>query len=297
MNANTFPIRILSEKTGVPTATIRAWERRYNVLPAQRTASGHRHYNDEDAVYVSHLVACMEQGMTISKAIREVDNQLQQGQRLTAQARNTQSSQWQYYVDEMLLSVAQFDLTRLDQAYQQAMGLFAVDAVTEQVLCPTLATLGERWQDRAAGIAEEHFFTSYLRNKIGARLHHHPDSLGSIIIVACMPGERHDLGSMLFALYAQNKGYRVISLGADMPIEQLPAVTSQSGARGIVLSSTAGQLPIEEIHQLLTLVKHTDVPIMLGGPASLVQGNKFAGLVMLGTQFRSAIDCLLVQVP
>lgn len=292
MTQDTFPIRILSEKTGVPSATIRAWERRYNILPAQRTASGHRHYNEDDAVYVSHLVACMDQGMTISKAIREVDNQLQQGRTLTAQVRNTQSSQWQYYVDEMLLAVAQFNSERLNQTYQQAMALFAVDVVTEKVLCPTLVRLGQRWQERSAGIAEEHFFSAYLRNKIGARLHHHRSSNGTVIVMACVPGERHELGLLLFALYAQSKDYQVVYLGADLPLDQLVSVVTQTKASAVVLSSTADQLNQQQGMQLTQLTAEVDVPVMLGGNYKQSKDTKIDEIVMLGADFSVAVKQL-----
>lgn len=292
MSTDTFPIRILSEKTGVPTATIRAWERRYNILPAQRTESGHRHYTDDDVVYVSHLVACMEQGMTISKAIREVESQLQQGQALSAQVRNSQSSQWQYYVDEMLLAVAQFDAARIDKAYHQAMALFAVDVVTEQVLCPTLVALGERWQTRPAGIAEEHFFTTYLRNKIGARLHHQNAKDGPVVVLSCLPQEKHELGSLLFALYLQNSGYKVIPLGADLPLSQLPAVVQQVKANAIVLSTTATALSAEVTAQLSTLIADASVPVMLGGHANTITLQSVSGLIGLGSVFSEALDTL-----
>jgi len=115
MNSDTFPIRILSGKTGVPSATIRAWERRYNILPAHRTASGHRYYNDDDALYVQQLLARMEQGKTISKAIREVDAWLAQGQVLKARVESTHNQQWQHIIDAMLEAVSQFDSFALDQ--------------------------------------------------------------------------------------------------------------------------------------------------------------------------------------
>lgn len=295
MNLVTFPIRILSEKTGVPTATIRAWERRYDILPAQRTESGHRQYIEEDAAYVNHLVACMEQGMTISKAIREVDNQLQQGQQLTSQVRNTQTSQWQYYIDEMLIAVAQFDIVRIDSAYQQAMGLFAVDVVTEQILCPVLVALGQRWQDRSAGVAQEHFFTTYLRNKIGARLHHQVRRHGPKLIIACMPEEYHELGSLLFAIATMEVGYSVITLGANLPLAQIPATVRATEAAGVILSSTVSTLSAQDSQELANISDLISVPLFIGGHAGL--SMNFDNLYMLGSNFSTAIDRLQKIVP
>jgi len=265
MNSDTFPIRILSGKTGVPSATIRAWERRYNILPAHRTASGHRYYNDDDALYVQQLLARMEQGKTISKAIREVDAWLAQGQVLKARVESTHNQQWQHIIDAMLEAVSQFDSFALDQVYQQALALYNIEVVTDNMLRPTLVTLGERWQQRPAGIAEEHFFSIYLRNKVGARLHHQVDQTGPLLVIACLPGERHELGSLIFALCAQLKGYRVVCLGADLPLSQLSPVVASTDAAGVVLSATSVDINQQLIDELQLLASQIDIPVMLGG--------------------------------
>ena len=51
-----YRIRAVAELTGVSTATLRAWERRYGVPTPSRTASAYRLYGDEDvALVASHL--------------------------------------------------------------------------------------------------------------------------------------------------------------------------------------------------------------------------------------------------
>lgn len=51
-----------------------------------------------------------------------------------------------------------------------------VDLVHEHAITPLMGLLGECWSQHRGGIAEEHSFSTYsnyLRNKLGARLHHH----------------------------------------------------------------------------------------------------------------------------
>ena len=43
-----YPIRKISELTGINPVTLRAWERRYNIIRPQRTAKGHRLYSPAD---------------------------------------------------------------------------------------------------------------------------------------------------------------------------------------------------------------------------------------------------------
>ena len=71
---NHYPIRAISELTGVPTTTLRAWERRYGLLKPSRTAKGHRLYSGEDIDLVKDIVKLLKSNHTISEAIRVIKN-------------------------------------------------------------------------------------------------------------------------------------------------------------------------------------------------------------------------------
>ena len=71
---NHYPIRTISELTGVPTTTLRAWERRYGLLKPSRTAKGHRLYSGEDIDLIKEIVKLLKSNHTISEAIRIIRN-------------------------------------------------------------------------------------------------------------------------------------------------------------------------------------------------------------------------------
>ena len=72
----------------------------------------------------------------------------------------------------MLSAVEKFDEQVLDSTYNDALSLYPVDVVNQRLVTPLLRIIGEHWKERDTGIAEEHFFSVYLRNKLGARIHH-----------------------------------------------------------------------------------------------------------------------------
>ena len=43
-----YAIREVAELTGVKPVTLRAWQRRYNLIKPQRTDKGHRLYSEQD---------------------------------------------------------------------------------------------------------------------------------------------------------------------------------------------------------------------------------------------------------
>ena len=126
----------------------------------------------------------------------------------------------------MSSAVSRFDEPALERLYDDALATHPLDRVTSRLLLPLLAELGDRWESAEGSVAEEHFFATFLRNKIGARFHHRVVlTTGPMLLGACAPGEHHEIGLMLFALAAHGAGMSLGALlGANTPLADLPLV-------------------------------------------------------------------------
>ncbi|MGD9385703.1 MAG: MerR family transcriptional regulator, partial [Thioalkalispiraceae bacterium] len=259
-----FPISAVSNLTGVNPVTLRAWERRYGLIKPHRTESGHRLYSDEDVERIKLILQLIDEGIAISR-VKEALRITKEDQHADAE----DSSHWNTYQENMLRGVNNFDEGLLDAVYNEAMSLYPVDVVTKQLLLPLLEKLGQRWMHVSTGVAEEHFFSVFMRNKLGARFHHqNQKNQGPRLIAACLPNEQHEFGLMLFSLTAHARGYRIVLLGADMPIEQLAEVVHRSNSDGVVLSGSIDTDPVQLQAQIKKLVKDTNVPVWIGGKTS-----------------------------
>lgn len=67
-----FRINVVAETTGIPEATLRAWERRYQVPKPARTPSGYRLYSQDDVAQVKRLRALCEAGVSPADAAKEI---------------------------------------------------------------------------------------------------------------------------------------------------------------------------------------------------------------------------------
>ena len=293
---NHYPIRTISELTGVPTTTLRAWERRYGLLKPDRTAKGHRLYNANDIDLIKEIVKLLKSNHTISEAIRIIKNP-----DLNVLASPEANDHWAYYQQRLLKSIENFNEQNLDTTYNEALSIYPNDMVTEQVIIPVLKVLGERWQTRDAGIAEEHFFSAFLRNKLGARLHHESNrSRGSKILVSCLSGEHHELGILLFCIAAISHGYQVLYLGTDMPPSQLSKVVERTNVSGVLLSATNVSLWQDDIaHGLKNTIQSMDVPFMFGGELSEAHKEKLESIggFVLGSDHVRAIERMESIIP
>lgn len=293
-----FPIRVIEELTGIPATTLRAWERRYGLLHPQRAPSGHRLYSPEDLTQVREVTRLLAANLPIREAARRVREGIRSP--LIEEIENP----WGPLRDRLIQAIAGFEEGGVDALYNEAISLYPMDRVAEQLLLPVLRALGERWQGRAGGIAEEHFFTAYLRNKLGARFHHESQRpRGRRLLAACLPGEFHELGLLLFLLAAMGRGYRVLYLGADLPLGQIPAVIERADVAAVVLSASRLNLVPTELEArwegLWGLRQNLSVPLFIGGHFAEQYAEQIAqiGAQGLGAQILPALDRLESQLP
>jgi len=281
-----FPIRTLSQLTGVNPVTLRAWERRYGILQPQRTAKGHRLYSRDDVARVERIQALTARGVPVGQ-VRQVLVRATQDE-----TRGGPDEAWIEGRRAMLEAVTRFDEEALERAYERALAVHPVDVVTRRLVVPLLVELGRRWESAEGSVAEEHFFGVYLRNKLGARFHHRVRRTGGPRLMACCwPGELHEIGVLLFALAASDAGYEVVLLGANMPLEELPAAAVRAGADALVLAGS-NRPPAEVLGRgLPALIKAVRLPVFCGGLSSVTCHDNMAasGAVPIGDDLASGL--------
>lgn len=282
-----YPIRTVSTLTGVNAITLRAWERRYGLIKPVRTDSGHRVYTRADIDNIHRIVALLDKGVAIS----QVRHTLGDPERGAAHA--AEAGPWAGFRARMVMAITQFDENRLEDIYNEILALYPTDLVTRRVLVPLLVELGRRWQSTDGSVAEEHFFSVYLRNKLGARFHHrHRNNSGPKLLASCLPGEQHEVGLLLFALAAHEQGYRLVLLGADMPFAELPIAAKRSQSTAIVLSGSLEPEPSLCGAQLPALIAAAGIPVFIGGLTAVRRHDEIvaAGAVPLGYEIVHALQ-------
>ena len=295
--AGMLPIRTVASLTGVNPVTLRAWERRYNLVTPHRTPKGHRLYTRENVELIKQILDLLDQGLSISQVKPLLD---QAPAEISAAPAAETGEAWRSYQLAILKAIEAFDERALDNVYNDALSLYPVDTVSQRLTTPVLRTLGEHWQDADTGIAQEHFFSVYLRNKLGARIHHvNQRTNGPLLLLACLPGEFHETGLLFFSLASANLGYRVLVLGANTPLQQLPAVLDKKSCAGIVLSSTYRPPRSVLDKELPDLVNKVNAPVFVGGGCASRSRIKIeaAGAMCLGETIGSGLKVVSKHCP
>ncbi len=284
-----YPIRTVATLTGVNAITLRAWERRYGLVKPQRTGSGHRVYTAADIDAIHRIVALLDKGVAIGQVRHTLASPAAE------RAAGREHGPWADFRTRMIAAIARFDEDRLEDVYNELLALYPADLATRRVLLPLLVELGKRWESTEGSVAEEHFFGVYLRNKLGARFHHRSRSnAGPKLLAACLPGEQHEIGLLLFALAAHDQDFRLVLLGADMPLDDLPHAARSAQADAIVLSGSIAPPQSLLTEELPKLVRDAALPVLIGGLTSVAQRDAIvaAGAEPLGSDIAAGLKRL-----
>jgi DNA-binding transcriptional MerR regulator len=288
-----YPIGVLSDRTGVLPSTLRAWERRYGLLQPQRKPKGHRLYSENDVAWVERIRELLDQGYSLSNIA-----QLKQSGHLDT-LKQPHSEAWREYQKNALDAVRTFNSHRLEAVFTEAASLYPMGMVTERLIEPVFHALGESWAIRPGGIAEEHFYSAWVRLRLGARFHHTLSQAdGTPILCACLPGAQHDIALLLFSINALAKGYSILYFGPDLPLTQIPHVVANTRVSAVVLSSRTGLGECTDA-ELADFTARLSVPVFLGGGACHCDLPRFKakGGVLLGARIGPAVKTLAAKLP
>lgn len=221
----------LERRTGVPTGTLRAWERRYAVLDPQRTDAGYRLYSEADVERVQRIRRLLDDGLSISEAARLVrsgispdDAPADDGGRLSPEA----------FTDALV----RFDGAAAQSILDDLTARFSVSSVAVRVVLPALRTIGEQQANGALGIGHEHFASNLIRGRFWGLTRTWDQGGGARAVLACAPGDHHDLGLLIFGIALRERGWRITYLGVDTPAAVLLDIVEQLDARAAVVSFT-----------------------------------------------------------
>jgi DNA-binding transcriptional MerR regulator len=255
----------LSRRLGVSDHALRAWESRYGLLQPVRSAGGFRLYSEADESRVRRMQAHLARGLSAAEAARAVLGEdsgagagpgRADGPHRAAPAASELSGALRQALDAFDEPAAQAVLDRL-------MSDLSVATVLRDVVLPFLTELGERWERGTASIAQEHFASNVIRGRLAGLARGWGNGHGPRAVLACPPGELHDLALMIFGIILNGNGWRIEYLGMITPVDELTRTVAMRRPDLVVLAATLPENLEPLAPQLTTLAQHA--PLALAG--------------------------------
>jgi methanogenic corrinoid protein MtbC1 len=145
----------------------------------------------------------------------------------------------------------------------------SLPAVLRDVVLPYLADLGERWQRGTASIAMEHFASNLIRGRLAGLARGWRSGHGPRALLACPPGELHNMALMVFGIVLNSNGWRISYLGASTPVGELERAVGASHPDLVVLAATVPEALEPLRPQLASLTRRP--PLALAGAGATPQ--------------------------
>ena len=249
----------LARRTGTSPELLRAWEQRYGLLRPSRSDGGFRLYSDQDEARVSRTKTLIAQGLSTSEAARRALVPGGDPREIEADVAAATVG----LADELRAALDRFDDERADRVLDRMLAALSVETAMQEVLLPYLHLLGDRWATGEVSVAQEHFASSLIRGRLLGLARGWGVGGGPSLLLACPPGEEHDLGLIMFGIAAWRRGWRITYLGQDTPIATIDQAVEVVEPALVVLAIAEGTLIGSHAHELRRLAAR--VPVAVGG--------------------------------
>ena len=189
-----------------------------------RTNGGQRRYTELDVARVDWLLARLADGYRIGEAAS-----------LLGDGDSPPPTCAGELLEGLKAAVTAGDHARISRLLDQAFALQDVEETLVEVAQPLLRWVGDGWAAGELTVADEHLVTQALRARMLRLL---TDTHGGthVAVLLCGPGERHDVGLLMFGVLLRADGWRIAYLGPDTPWPDAVALASRLSARLVAIS-------------------------------------------------------------
>lgn len=259
----------LSRRVGVSEQVLRAWEQHYGLLAPERTPTGYRLYSALDEMRVRTMMAHLDAGLSAAQAAAATlaadptGSAPPEGTERDPATDADASGLLSEYLVRLRTTLDAFDEAGAHTVIDEMVETLSLTTVLRAGLVPYLSELGQRWVDGQASIAQEHFASNLLRGRLSGLARGWGLGSGPRVVLACPPGELHDLTLMVFGIVIARHGWRVTYLGIDTPVIDLRTTVGATEADLVVLAATNRRVFSAVETELAGLA--TEVPVLLGG--------------------------------
>lgn len=282
-DAALYNIGVVSRMTGIPVATLRVWERRYDFPSSDRTRGGHRIYSEREVERLRWVKARIDEGMQTGQAIRALQYLEERGEAspppspsAPEQSRDTTPALADAAIETLQARFAQalldHDLAGADRILAEVLAIYPLEDLILDLIRPSLVTIGQGWIDGEVSVATEHMASHFVRQRLLSWLDSGPSPRPvPPTVLACAPNDWHEVSLLMLGVLLRRQGWPVHYLGPSVPLPDLASFVRTARPAAVVL---VAMLP-ESARALLAWPEHMPELAERGKPPVCFAGRGF----------------------
>lgn len=226
----TYSLGAVARLTSLSPHVLRAWERRYGAVKPLRTPGGTRRYRESDVARLRRLRAAVQAGHAISEVANASDAELERRLRLTPTTPTPSLA-------PLIEAIEQLDGPGVERLLGVQLAALGGARFARSVASPLLHMIGSRWEAGQLCIASEHLASSILRSLLGSALRPTTAAIQAPpILFTTLPGEAHELGSLMAAVTTADAGGHPVFVGGNLPVAEIVDAAETVGAAAVAVS-------------------------------------------------------------
>ena len=264
-------VAAVARRLGVAPATLRTWDRRYELGPSERMAGSHRRYNSADIARLDVMRRLLNQGIAPQEAARIAKSQDVSAQAALVLASLVGGADETDSADGTVVEPIPFARPQVAdsgdaEVYPIAGGIPSVRGVAraamsldnaactglikdaidrrgviwtwEHMLMPVLVDVGNRWASSGRGIDVEHVLSDSITSAFNSVCARVTSALNARpVLLACSDEEQHSLPLHAVAAALAERRISSRSLGARVPSDVLASAVRRTGPAAVLVWS------------------------------------------------------------
>ncbi|MBM4420468.1 MAG: cobalamin B12-binding domain-containing protein [Chloroflexi bacterium] len=159
----------------------------------------------------------------------------------------------------------------------------------EVAIFPALSRIGEGWARGEITVAQEHVAANAIRARLLAEASGWERGPGPRALLACAPGERHELGLIAFGAVLHRRGWRIAYLGQDTPIEDVEVAAQAVEPALVVVFATDSRL-LDKVRRKVKRAA-ASLPLAVAGPgATAAFAHQVGARILTDGPVRAALE-------
>jgi DNA-binding transcriptional MerR regulator len=264
-----YNIKAAALMLGIQPGTLRAWERRYQMIAPVRNEAGHRLYTEEHIKILKWLIKKVNQGFTISQAISLMGhNQIQiDSETLNLNLGNPLIS----LTDGLYDALIHFEQEKINEVINSMFSIFTMERVITDIFSQIFMKIEGSFNDGKITKAQRNYSVSFLQARITTIIHSFPTNAHltkAVCLTYSQIGDDIGIGQLMFSFYLRKRGIEVINIGTFYSEEDI-LETLEIFHPDLFIVSCEEQKDLDEALSLVELLSknHHDFSIGIRGEA------------------------------
>ena len=226
-------VAAVARRIGVAPATLRTWDRRYDLGPSEHVEGEHRRYCPTDLAKLMTMRRLIVAGVAPADAAEQAKN-FKGELKVKKIVKNFEVRE--EVVDALYKALQSFDRAFVEETISHEISEYGVEGAWSDVIVPTLFLIGQDWETEQKGIEVEHLFSEILKRTMHNQVVELKKPLNSRpVLLAAVGEELHSLPVYALAAALCGRNIQTYVLGARTPLIALSAMVTRSAPPAIFL--------------------------------------------------------------